>query len=134
MKTISTNALWVWAIFDGIRPIENRKFLTLHRGPILIHASASMRETPLIREWIRRETLYLPPPDELLEREFVGRVVGQIDLIGCVAFDDLPKTEREFAAGPYCMRLRDPQPFNHPFPMPDCRDWSDVPISPSLST
>lgn len=37
MKAISIQQPWAWAIFNG-KPVENRKWSTAYRGPLLIHA------------------------------------------------------------------------------------------------
>lgn len=131
MKTITTDPLWAWAIFGGLRPIENRPTSTDHVGPLLVHASQSMRQTPYIREWIRCHTLYLPPPDWLIDRDYRGRVIGEVDMIGCVTVDELPQREREFAVGPWCWRFRNPRSFVYPFPRVDASDLSDTPTMPT---
>lgn len=129
MKTFTTDPLWTWAIFDGVRPLENRPVPTDYRGTIGVIASRSFRQTSFIREWMRVNTFYLPPDDDALFREFAGRMVGEVDLVGCVRVADLPQAEREFAIGPWCWRLRRPRAYNLPIWIPDVPELHDIDLN-----
>lgn len=39
MKALSIKQPWADLIVEGLKPIENRTWITFHRGPLLIHAS-----------------------------------------------------------------------------------------------
>ena len=130
MKTITTDPLWAWAIFERIRPIENRGSPTDYRGRMLVHGSQSDRLTEFVRQWIRRHTLYLPPDDQVIDLAYRGRLIGEVDLVDCVRPEDLPEIEREFASGPWCLRLQNPRSFVYPVPLVHCVDYSDIEIEP----
>lgn len=121
-----TDPAWVWAIFAGIRPIENRARPSPHRGPLLVQSTADMRLTPHVLDWIRSQTWYCPPDLAFLETEYAGRVFGRVEMIGCCRPDKLPEPEREFAAGPFCYRLRRPEPFVNPVLIADCVDMGQI--------
>jgi len=42
MKAISIRQPWAWLIVNGYKPLENRNWITKHRGEVLIHASLGM--------------------------------------------------------------------------------------------
>lgn len=115
-KVLTIDPLWVWAIFAKLKLVENRSWDTKHRGPLLIHAGINTARDDMIREWIKSNTLHLPPSPELIARDIAGRCVGVVTLVDCVPLADLPANESEFAIGPVCWRLSNPIEFEAPFP------------------
>jgi hypothetical protein len=115
-KVLTIDPLWVWAIFRKLKIVENRSWGTKHRGPLVIHASVNTKRDPFIRDWIRANTLYIPPSPAEVARDIAGRCVGVVQLVDCVPIDNLPDSEREFAAGPVCWRLANPVEFEAAFP------------------
>jgi ASCH domain len=89
MKAITIKPAWAWAIVHGRRPVEIRTWRTLYRGPLLIHASASIASADadaavierqsgdLVTARIRSEALVVPTDLEC------GAVVGQVTLTDC---------------------------------------------------
>jgi hypothetical protein len=47
MKALSIRQPWAWLIIAGIKDIENRRWATNHRGPILVHAALMPNATPM---------------------------------------------------------------------------------------
>lgn len=43
MKALSIRQPWAWLIAGGYKDVENRRWRTLYRGPLLIHASSFSR-------------------------------------------------------------------------------------------
>lgn len=76
MQTISIQQPWAWAIFHAGKDIENRTWVTTHRGPILIHTGKTYD-----REGHRyiEDILGIPVPGKLLR----GGIVGMVDITGC---------------------------------------------------
>lgn len=113
-RVLTIDPIWVWAIFAGIKLVENRSWSTRYRGELGIHASVNKRREPFAREWIAANTLYTPPTPEHLLTEYAGRIFGVVDLVDCVPLAELPPAENEFAIGPVCWRLSNPQRFQDP--------------------
>ena len=92
--------------------IENRRWSTLYRGPLLIHAGKS-------REWFDGY-------DEIFPDVPFGAIVGCVELVGCVPRVDLgfPSMVEKYPwaldhvhmSGPYCWILEDPVMFEMPIP------------------
>ncbi len=95
MKMITIQQPWAWAIFNG-KDIENRTWLTKHRGPLAIHAgkrwSNRGAESPLVttaawKAW--DEGSDLPRPlahrhgaDFVSQEDFdIGAVLGTVNLV-----------------------------------------------------
>ena len=76
MKVLSVRQPWAYLIVAGYKDIENRKWYTNHRGPLLIHASRAMEpdDFPMQREWIETCGIVIPPD---LPR---GAIVGSANL------------------------------------------------------
>jgi hypothetical protein len=115
IRVLTIDPIWVWAIFAGIKLVENRSWSTRHRGELGIHAGLNKRREPFAREWIAANTVHTPPDREFLEREYAGRLIGVVDLVDCVPLADVPANEAEFAIGPVCWRLSNVKRFNNPF-------------------
>ena len=62
MKVLSVRQPWAWLIVAGHKDIENRKWYTNHRGPLLIHASKAMdpEDFPMQRQWIETCGIVIP--------------------------------------------------------------------------
>lgn len=88
MKALSIRQPWAWLIANGHKDIENRSWRTLHRGPILIHASKAMSrdDYEIAKETVELACAFDPkqidlPAFEDLDR---GGIVGQVEIVGCV--------------------------------------------------
>ena len=70
---------WAWLIAHGYKDVENRKWSTDYRGPLLIHASRGWNQVGFefiieqMDEWV---------PEK--EKHVFGALVGIVDLIDCV--------------------------------------------------
>ncbi|MDH4230325.1 MAG: ASCH domain-containing protein [Nitrospirota bacterium] len=75
MKAISVQQPWAWAIAQGHKPVENRRWRTHHRGRLAIHAphTVDCAAYPVLD----RLGLF-PPPIEKLPR---GVIVCTVDLV-----------------------------------------------------
>jgi hypothetical protein len=88
MKAITVRPAWAWAIVHG-RPVEIRSWRTLHRGPLAIHASASISSADddarvierqsgdLVSARLRSAALVVPQDLEC------GAIVGRVLLHDC---------------------------------------------------
>lgn len=85
--------------------IENRRWATGYRGPLLIHAG-------LNRSWLDFEevTTY---PDMVF-----GAAVALVDVVGCCGLDKLPApyVGHKHAEGPFCWLLANVRPLARPVP------------------
>lgn len=59
-----------------------------------------------------------PPTWKQLQRDGqLGAIIGFVDLIDCVRFEELPEEyQSDFAQGPYCWLLRNPRAIQSPIP------------------
>jgi hypothetical protein len=92
MKALSVRQPWAWANVHGLKTVENRWRPTRHRGPLVIHASRSLR-------YLGQDYAGLLPPDQL---DF-GALVGVVEVVGCVPRADVHGDP--FALGPWCWLL-----------------------------
>jgi len=119
MKTLSVQEPWAWAIVHGHKGVENRKWRTRYRGPLLIHAPAKI--DPAGRELLAAAGVAVPPDEELPRSAIVGRV----DLVDCVPYPG-PGLEQSLlsgdlladplACGPFCWIVPAPRVLRDPIP------------------
>jgi len=112
MKILSIRQPWAWLIVAGHKDIENRKWYTNHRGPLLIHASKAMdpEDFPMQRKWVNQSGIVIP---EDLPR---GAIVGAATLTDVW---DKKKFERpgiRWFEGPYGFKMEDAVEFAEPIP------------------
>lgn len=123
MRALSVHQPWAFAILHLGKNVENRRWQTTHRGPLLVHASKSRssydRQQPDL--WRRRFGVALPPWEELA----AGALVGVVDVVGCVRPDWVLPERVEVPGlgecpwadpGGWCWVLADPRPFPEPVP------------------
>ena len=105
MKCISIRQPWAWAIISGLKTIENRSWLTRHRGPLAIHVGLSRAEYRLGLDFDRL-TPRLPPAGKLT----FGAIVGVVRVVDCVPYEQVK--DRPFAEPlGWCWILADPRPI-----------------------
>ena len=113
-------APYVW------KRVENRRWPTTYRGPLLIHAGKSMK--------------FLSPGDlQLLPNMVFGAILGQCELVDCVHKIDgthfAPEAIERFpwlashihAEGPFCLILDKITPFEQPVPYQGALGLFNVP-------
>lgn len=123
MKALTICQPYPHLILTGEKPVENRRWLTLYRGPLLLHAGKS-------RAWLGED-------DEELARAtgfplVFGAIVGRVELVGCVQAFRYRKmypehADSEHVNGPWCWILRDPVRFKEPIPWRGALGLFDVP-------
>jgi hypothetical protein len=117
---------WAWALIHGGKQIENRcradggmPAICAHRGPLLIHASATMKRHAyaLAGAWMAEKFRVLVPP---LKDICLGGIVGIMDAVGHVTpgrrvcFDKRARAEldlRWHVSPQYGLILLDPKPL-----------------------
>ena len=123
-KCLSVLQPWASLIVHGMKKLETRGWRTEHRGPLLIHAGATL--TKKIVALCQTEPFktalclagYEDPKDLPL-----GGIIGSATLTGCIeacTLDDLTDVERafgDFRLGRWAFKLSDPQPL----PLMPCR-------------
>lgn len=103
MKAISIRQPWAWLILHAGKDIENRTWMTLFRGRVLIHASKGMTRHEYAGAFDTLDCIDLtaqiaiPTFDELQR----GGIVGEADIVDCVQKSDSP-----WFFGPYGFVLR----------------------------
>jgi hypothetical protein len=107
VKAITILQPWVHAVFHCGKTVENRSWVTEHRGLLLIHAGKSRR--------FARLTAYpdgtaVPPFDSLP----LGAIVGQVKLIDCVPAWKLRRNP--WTSGPICWVMSNPRVLAEPIP------------------
>ena len=122
VKMISVRQPWAWLLVAGHKDIENRKWRTSYRGPLLIHASQAMEpdDFPMQREWI--ETCGIVIPEDLPR----GAIVGSATLTDVHDWASPPYTgfvpgqvkysPSPWFEGPYGFEMEYAVPFYEPIP------------------
>jgi hypothetical protein len=107
---LSVRQPFAWAIFHAGMDIENRDWPTLHRGRLLIHASAVVRQEDYNSfqracqdqdHWLCQAVMLgggLPKKEDLPK----GGLVGEVEVADCVTEHASP-----WFTGPYGFVLRD---------------------------
>lgn len=105
MKTISIRQPWATLLVVGEKDIENRSRFFKHRGPLLVHASASPDRSAL-REVIAELG------DGVTEADFpLGAIVGMVNIKDCVT-----SHPSEWFTGPFGLVCTDAKEFADPIP------------------
>jgi hypothetical protein len=97
MKALTILQPFAWLIVHGRKDIENRTWVTNHRGPLLIHAGVKLYPTPLAE--IEHHYGITIPRDALL----FGGVIGKVDVVDCVR-----QSSSKWFNGPYGFVLANP--------------------------
>ena len=109
MKAISIQQPWASMIVFGFKPVENRKWRTTHRGPLLIHASFKVDKDAIDWLWTRQHELGLTSGWNLLPFR-TGGIIGQVDLHD-VTSTDKHRPDGRWFFGPYGFWMRDARAF-----------------------
>jgi len=93
MKALSVIMPWPWLILKYGKDVENRTWKTDYRGRILIHASKKV--DPNLPEILSHYEVTLSH-EEMREMSlhWAGRIVGTVELAGCVRGYDSPWAEK----------------------------------------
>src|SRR5690242_12489283 len=87
MKALVIKQPWCWLIANGLKDIENRKWFTAYRGPVLLLASKSLDASCFRLEHLfpmhRYEPVYAQMP-QFAEQYKRGGIVGIADLVDVV--------------------------------------------------
>jgi hypothetical protein len=94
MKALSVQQPWAWLIVHGYKDIENRKWYTVFRGDVLIHAGKTIDVGAYARLRALHPEIPLPPL-EALEKQ-TGGIVGKTRVTDCVK-----SSESEWFFGPH---------------------------------
>jgi hypothetical protein len=101
LKAITIKQPFAWAIIHAGKDIENRSWLTKHRGPLVIHAGASFHASPLPHR------LPVDEPEEYVQ----SALIGIVDLL------DIRESSRSpWFSGPLAWVLANPRSFQKPIP------------------
>lgn len=133
MKAITVRAPWASLILEGdptaapptIKDVENRRWQTAYRGPLLIHSAVKWDEWFVEAEYLARNPWY---SDRATATR--GAIIGVVDL---AAVDDWQARRSPWAEweGVHRWRLADPRPFAQPVPWRGQQGLWDVNVSAS---
>lgn len=104
MRCLSIRQPWAWLIVHGWKPIENRTWSTSYRGPLLIHAGASVSIDSYAQAQRLTDRLGIDLP--VLDAFERGGIVGQATLVDCLSSHTSPWFE-----GPVGWLFRDATPL-----------------------
>jgi len=116
MKALSIRQPWAWLIVNGIKDIENRKWSTTYRGPVLIHAS---------KKWDQNGFDYADAMGEFVpnrEDHIFGAIIGKVNLVDCVMSHN-----SKWFFGPQGFVFKDPIELEIPVPYRGQLGFFDVP-------
>jgi hypothetical protein len=101
---LSIRQPWAWLIVNGHKDIENRRWRTNFRGPVLIHAAKGMTRAECDGCAQVAAEMGVTLPDIIqLER---GGIVGRATVVDCVE-----QSDSGWFQGPYGFVLRDAKPL-----------------------
>lgn len=119
MKAISIIQPWPWALFNLGKDIENRRWPSNYRGPLLIHAS---------KKWTQEGYNFISDRmDEYVpskEHHAFGAIVGIVEMVDCV-----DRSESKWFFGPWGFEFDNAQEFKKPIPWRGQVKLFDVPDS-----
>lgn len=127
MKAISIRQPWANAVIHGSKNIENRSWTTSLRGPVAIHAGATLHKQSA-EDYIRFvHERRLPEDAQMTISEMrmlpLGVVIGVVNVVDCVTRSDSPWFE-----GPHGFVLSRPVPVE-PIPCRGALQFFDLPLS-----
>lgn len=102
VRVLSIKQPLAWAVVSGAKRVENRRWETAYRGPVLIHASAAACGQADL-DWLRTSFRLIAPKREDIER---GCIVGVVNLVDIVTRKRAKRYGRWFT-GKYGWVLRD---------------------------
>jgi hypothetical protein len=109
-KALSIRQPWAWAIVNAGKDIENRTRRFNYRGPICIHASATVKVIEYIEDWARiyrRFDVRPPNVDDVRNGSFTGGIIATAEITDCVETSTSP-----WFQGPYGLVLANVQPVD----------------------
>lgn len=125
MKALSIMQPWAWLILSETpdregwtKDVENRKWNSNYKGPLLIHAPRSY-DWPG-HHWITRRGITIP---KNLSR---GGLVGVVTMAGVVTA--VTASKNPFFRGPYGFKFINPIPFQSMVPFPGRQRFFSVEI------
>jgi hypothetical protein len=115
---------WDGIAAADVKRVENRRWPTSYRGPLLIHAG---RSTAWLDSWDGPRPARLP----------MGAILGAVDLVGCQSIESIRHAPDKskigwlkyhvHAEGPQCFILRHPRRLLHPIVYRGQQGIFDVP-------
>lgn len=118
MKALTVKQPWAWAIAAGHKDIENRSWITHHRGPLAIHAGLTWdRQGQQECRSVLEDMGVVKPGEQVGERHLLatGAVVAVIDLVD-ICDDRRCKCSAWAAIGAVHWKLRNARPLAEPVP------------------
>ena len=118
MKAISLKPPWPWLVLDGLKDIENRRWRTKFRGPILIHCSRNYdyEGDAFIRQMGYGDNLKAVDP------QLFGSLLGIVSIVDCIT-----ESDSKWFFGPYGFVLSDARWLKKPIPWRGQLGIFDVP-------
>lgn len=109
MKALSLLQPWAEAVLFLGKNIENRKWPTNHRGPLIVHCSKGWDgdgEKWITKNWKKVASQYPADPSVFFAAARLRRgcFAGITDVLNCVPHDEL-LLETPWAFGPFCWLL-----------------------------
>jgi hypothetical protein len=121
MKILCVRQPWAWAIIHAKKDVENRKWATSYRGPLLIAAAkAPVYRLDSIISYLAERRVRLD-----LDALQYGGIIGMIELVDCLTIDSRLKegdswereqsfktaTKSRWCQGPVYWVLKNPRPL-----------------------
>lgn len=111
---------WDWAILEGHKPVENRKWPPpqwLIGKRLAIHSGLTYDEDGA--DWIQLNFGHLSVPEKAEMRDWAGHIVGLVTLTGFFKAGQLdllnrPRGRDAWAFGPWCWEVSDPVKLQRP--------------------
>lgn len=113
LKVLTIRQPWAWAVIYAGKDVENRRWQTSYRGPLLIHAAKEAD-----RNGAERLLWTMPDPEAFGQPREAFQARGAI--IGLVRLVDILTDSPSRWAESHCYHwvLEAPVPVDHPIPLP----------------
>jgi hypothetical protein len=122
LHALSVRQPWAWAIVEGWKDVENRRWTTRRRGTVAVHAAWGMTQDEY-DDFVRKAASIDPsravPAFEDLAR---GAIVGLVDVVACVEGHESP-----WFTGPFGFVLANSRTLREPIPCKGALSFWRVP-------
>jgi hypothetical protein len=118
VKALTVQQPWAWAIAAGHKDVENRTWITKHRGPLAVHSSKTWdRQGMQACRSVLEDMGVVRPGEQVGDRHLLhtGLVLAVVELVD-VCDDRRCRCSAWGAIGMAHWKLRDARPLSSPVP------------------
>ena len=128
MKAITVKLPWAWLLIHSTKDIENRNWFSQHKGDTAIHCSKSIEraEYEAAKQFIQDNGLEVQLPSIEALKPFAGKIIGIVDIIGCVK-----QSQSRWFVGRFGFVCRSPKKLLNPVAISGSLGFWEIPTEES---